>query len=267
VARQTTKNDHDNLRFDAPFFFRDVDIGRTVLVASGRDATSRLARSRRGVRLIVIATVLLVARTCPKFHVELFWIEQLSGPPFLTYSWYSLSLLPPRTHQQAALHQVQDFRKSSQTESQTHKQHNANTTINRNDDDDDNNGKYSQSILRYFILLIALQSQREESTQPLPHRLQFVCTRLISFHFIWFHLSIQRSYKCQQERITDVFCFLPFCDCARHCLHNTEQGAVVFPKNVFIVFEYLEYDLTGILETHQVLVPTTAQRMPLHAHQ
>ena len=98
MARQTTKNDHDNLRFDAPPFFFFVML---ILNVSGQDATSWLARSRRGVRLIVIATVLLFSRPCPKFHVELFWIEQLSGPPFLMYSSYSLSVTstfePPST--------------------------------------------------------------------------------------------------------------------------------------------------------------------------
>jgi cyclin-dependent kinase 12/13 len=35
--------------------------------------------------------------------------------------------------------------------------------------------------------------------------------------------------------------------------HTTEQGgAGGFPKNVFMVFEYLEYDLTGILETPEI---------------
>jgi cyclin-dependent kinase 12/13 len=34
--------------------------------------------------------------------------------------------------------------------------------------------------------------------------------------------------------------------------HNTEQGEI--PKNVFMVFEYLEYDLTGLLETRYVLL-------------
>jgi cyclin-dependent kinase 12/13 len=33
---------------------------------------------------------------------------------------------------------------------------------------------------------------------------------------------------------------------------NTEQGAIAFPKHVFMVFEYLEYDLTGILETPEI---------------
>ena len=32
--------------------------------------------------------------------------------------------------------------------------------------------------------------------------------------------------------------------------HNTEQGEI--PKNVFMVFEYLEYDLTGILESPEI---------------
>ena len=37
--------------------------------------------------------------------------------------------------------------------------------------------------------------------------------------------------------------------------HNTEQkeqGAI--PKNVFMVFEYLEYDLTGVLETPEIRI-------------
>jgi serine/threonine protein kinase len=42
------------------------------------------------------------------------------------------------------------------------------------------------------------------------------------------------------------------CVCVRRCLPttNTEQGAV--PKNFFMVFEYLEYDLTGILDTPEI---------------
>lgn len=32
--------------------------------------------------------------------------------------------------------------------------------------------------------------------------------------------------------------------------HNTEQGEI--PKNVFMVFEYLEYDLTGILQCPEI---------------
>lgn len=34
------------------------------------------------------------------------------------------------------------------------------------------------------------------------------------------------------------------------CVPNTESGEI--PKNVFMVFEYLEYDLTGILETPEI---------------
>lgn len=34
------------------------------------------------------------------------------------------------------------------------------------------------------------------------------------------------------------------------CARNTEHGEI--PKNVFMVFEYLEYDLTGILETPEI---------------
>lgn len=41
-----------------------------------------------------------------------------------------------------------------------------------------------------------------------------------------------------------------FVMCAALPTHNTEQGA--FPKNVFMVFEYLEYDLTGVLETPEI---------------
>lgn len=42
------------------------------------------------------------------------------------------------------------------------------------------------------------------------------------------------------------------CDCARQLFHhNTEQGGEI-PKNVFMVFEYLEYDLTGILDSPEI---------------
>lgn len=40
------------------------------------------------------------------------------------------------------------------------------------------------------------------------------------------------------------------CDCVRQSPHNTEQGEI--PKNVFMVFEYLEYDLFGILESPEI---------------
>lgn len=41
-----------------------------------------------------------------------------------------------------------------------------------------------------------------------------------------------------------------FCDCVWLGLHNTEQGTL--PKDVYMVFEYLEYDLTGVLETPEI---------------
>lgn len=41
--------------------------------------------------------------------------------------------------------------------------------------------------------------------------------------------------------------------CARRLSipHNTEQGGEI-PKNVFMVMEYLEYDLTGILGSPEI---------------
>jgi hypothetical protein len=143
-----------------------------ILNVSEQDATSWLARSRRGVRLIVIATVLLVARTCPKFHVELFWIEQLSGPPFLTYSSYSLSVTstfepPSTTH-----HKRKPRLKPSHTViiadiAQTAQ---SNTTINRNDDDDDddddNNGKCVYSDL-FFVISFYLLHYHPRERNPL----------------------------------------------------------------------------------------------------
>jgi cyclin-dependent kinase 12/13 len=54
------------------------------------------------------------------------------------------------------------------------------------------------------------------------------------------------------ERFTDVFCFLTIGVCVWRCLHITEQGAI--PKMVYMVFEYLEYDLTGILETPEIRI-------------
>jgi hypothetical protein len=107
-------------------------------------------------------------------------------------------------------------------------------------------------------------------------------------------------FKCSLRRFTNHF----LCLCvATRSPHNTEQGEI--PKNVFMVFEYLEYDLTGLLETryvvtwlrlaarlyatpaltntllsirlaqrdslhpgsYQVLVATASQRSALHAHQ
>jgi len=38
--------------------------------------------------------------------------------------------------------------------------------------------------------------------------------------------------------------------CTRFGRNRTEQGEI--PKNVFMVFEYLEYDLTGVLETPEI---------------
>lgn len=59
-------------------------------------------------------------------------------------------------------------------------------------------------------------------------------------------LSTFRSYI---TRIVIIQCLtLPLCFVA--FLRNTEQGAI--PKNVFMVFEYMEYDLTGILETPEI---------------
>lgn len=58
-------------------------------------------------------------------------------------------------------------------------------------------------------------------------------------------------------------CFLRIRVCARPCLHNTEQGAI--PKNVFMVFEYLEYDLTGLLETPEIRL--TQDHVKSWAHQ
>ena len=50
-------------------------------------------------------------------------------------------------------------------------------------------------------------------------------------------------FKCSLRRFTNHF----LCLCvATRSPHNTEQGEI--PKNVFMVFEYLEYDLTGLLE-------------------
>jgi cyclin-dependent kinase 12/13 len=45
-------------------------------------------------------------------------------------------------------------------------------------------------------------------------------------------------------------CPLFICVCVCICVHITDQGEI--PKNVFMVFEYLEYDLTGILETPEI---------------
>lgn len=56
--------------------------------------------------------------------------------------------------------------------------------------------------------------------------------------------------KCRFPTALLTFCFRlrPWCLCI---FHNTEgQGEI--PKNVFMVFEYLEYDLTGILETPEI---------------
>ena len=39
--------------------------------------------------------------------------------------------------------------------------------------------------------------------------------------------------------------------CCEQLLGNTEQGGAI-PKNVFMVFEYMEYDLTGILDTPEI---------------
>lgn len=45
-----------------------------------------------------------------------------------------------------------------------------------------------------------------------------------------------------------------FCVCAWLVLHNTEQGGRGLPKDVYMVFEYLEYDLTGILDTPEIRI-------------
>jgi cyclin-dependent kinase 12/13 len=51
--------------------------------------------------------------------------------------------------------------------------------------------------------------------------------------------------------MTYVFLLLAiWCLCAALPTHNTEQAAI--PKKVFMVFEYLEYDLTGVLETPEI---------------
>jgi cyclin-dependent kinase 12/13 len=49
-----------------------------------------------------------------------------------------------------------------------------------------------------------------------------------------------------------VLCALGQYFLSHSCLIRTTEGQNEIPKNVFMVFEYLEYDLTGILETPEI---------------
>ena len=178
-----------------------------ILNVSGQDATSWLARSRRGERLIVIATVLLVARTCPKFHVELFWIEQLSGPPFLTYSWYSLSLLPPRTHQQAALHRYRIFeslrRQSLKRTNSTMQTQQSTATMMTTT-------TMVSTVNLFFVILFYLLHYNPRERNPLnPYHTAFSLFALVWFDLIWFHLvSFIDSAFVQMPTRKDYWCLL-----------------------------------------------------------
>lgn len=55
-----------------------------------------------------------------------------------------------------------------------------------------------------------------------------------------FHRNQGRSFVFVLLNLTDIFC----------AALNADGGEI--PKNVFMVFEYLEYDLTGILETPEI---------------
>ena len=169
-----------------------------ILNVSGQDATSWLARSRRGERLIVIATVLLVARTCPKFHVELFWIEQLSGPPFLTYSWYSLSLLPPRTHQQAALHRYRIFeslrRQSLKRTNSTMQTQQSTATMMTTT-------TMVSTVNLFFVILFYLLHYNPRERNPLnPYHTAFSLFALVWFHFISFGFIYRFSVRTNANK-------------------------------------------------------------------